>query len=125
MLLRDKLGKQQKFEEYKQQRNHDSYLVRKAKKKYIQDLAGNKADISSIWRAINKLTKDSSIINNNVPSELTPDVLNVHFVSVVSKFLPDGHSNGFLCSCSKLLIFCHDRTSKHNTFLYLHYLCLK
>ena len=89
MLLRDKCRKQKKFVEYKQQRNRVNYLVREAKIIFFNDLAGNKADISSMWRAINTLTKGHSPANNNLPSELTPDVFNAHFVSVVSKFLPD------------------------------------
>ena len=48
MLLRDKCKKQKKFVEYKQQRNRVNYLVREASKKYFNDLAGNKADISSM-----------------------------------------------------------------------------
>ena len=83
-LLRDKFRKQKKFVKYKQQRNRVNYLVREAKKKYFNDLAGNKADISSMWRTINTLIKGHSLVNNNLPSELTPDVFNAHFVSVVS-----------------------------------------
>ena len=52
-------------------------------KKYFNDLAGNKADKSSMWRVINTLTKGHSPVNNNLPSELTLDVFNAHFVSVV------------------------------------------
>ena len=110
MLLRDKCRKQKKFVEYKQQRNHVNYLVRRAKKKYFNDLAGNKADISSIWRAINTLTKGHNPANNNLPSELTPDVFNAHFVSVASKFLPDDQTDGCQYSCpDRLLNFCRDR----------------
>ena len=94
MLLRDKCRKQKKFVEYKQQRNRVNYLVREAKKKYFNDLAGDKADISSMWRVINILTKGHSSANNNLPSELTPDVFNAHFVSVVSKFSPDDKTDG-------------------------------
>ena len=49
MLLKDKLTNQKKFVECKQQRNRVNYLVREAKKKYFQDLAGNKADTSSVY----------------------------------------------------------------------------
>ena len=45
MLPRDKLRKQKKVVEYKQQRNRVNYLVREAKKKYFSDLAGNNATI--------------------------------------------------------------------------------
>ena len=62
------------------------------------------------------LTKGHSTINNNLPSELTPDVINAHFVSVVSKFLSDGHGDGSQYRCSdKLLGFCHDRPSQNKT----------
>ena len=117
MLLRDKCRKQKKFVEYKQQRNRVNYLVREAKKKYFNDLAGNKADISSMWRAINTLTKGHSPANNNLPSELTPDVFNAYFVSVVSKFLPDDQTDGSQYNCpNRLLNFCRDRISQNTTF---------
>ena len=77
MLLRDKCRKQKKFVEYKQQRNRVNYLVREAKKKYFTDLAGNTADISSMWRAINTLTKGHSLQTiifhqNSHQTSLTP-----------------------------------------------------
>ena len=117
MLLRDKFRKQKKFVEYKPQRNRVNYLVSEAKKKYFNDLAGNKADISSMWRAINTLTKGHSPVNSNLRSEFTPDVFNAHFVSVVSKFLPDDQTKRYQYSCpAKLLNFCSDRTSQNATF---------
>ena len=115
MLLRDKCRKQKKFVEYKQQRNRVNYHVSEAKKKYFNYLAGNKADISSMWRAINTHTKGNSPANNNLPSELTPDVFNARFVSVVSKFLPDDQTDGYNCS-DRLLNFCNDRLFQNTTF---------
>ena len=44
---------------------------------------------------LSTLTKGHSPANNNLPSELTPDVFNAHFVSVVSKFLPDDQTDGY------------------------------
>ena len=76
MLLRDTFRKQKKFMEYKQQRSLFNYLVREAKKKYFNDLADNKADMSSMWRAINTFIKGNSHVNNNLPSDLTPDIFN-------------------------------------------------
>ena len=117
MLLRDKCRKQKKFVEYKLQRNRVNYLVREAKKKIFNDLAGNKADISSMRRAINTPTKGHSPANNNLPSELKPDVFNAHFVSVVSKFLPEDQTDGSQYNCpDRLLNFCRDRISQNTTF---------
>ena len=92
--------------------------MREAKKKYFNDLAGKKADkISSMWIAINTLTKGHSPVNNNLPSELTPDVFNAHFVSVVSRFLPDDQTEGSQYSCpDELLNLCSDRTSQNTSF---------
>ena len=71
-----------------------------------------------MWRAINTLTKGHSPANNNLPSELTPDVFNAHFLSVVSKFLPDDQTDGFQYNCrDRLLNFCSDRISQNTTFL--------
>ena len=69
MLLRDKCRKQKKFVEYKQQRNRVNYLVREAKKKYFNDLAGNKADINNMCKTVSRniflLSKLSQIVSQN------------------------------------------------------------
>ena len=91
--------------------------MREAKKKYFNDLAGNKVDTASMWRAINTFTKGHNPVNNNLPSELTPDVFNAHFVSVVSKFLPDDQTEGSqFCCPDKLLNFRSYRTSQNAKF---------
>ena len=64
---------------------------------------------------LSTLTKGHSPANNNLPSELTPDVFNAHFVSVVSKFLPDDQTDGYNCS-DRLLNFCSDRISQNTAF---------
>ena len=125
MLLRDKCRKQKKFVEYKQQRNRFNCLLREAKKKYFNDLAGNKAGISSMWRAINTLTKGHSPANNNLSSELIPDVFNAHFVSVVSTFLPDNQTDRSQNNCpDRLLNFYSDRISKYHIFN-SSYICIR
>ena len=60
-------------------------------------------------------SKGHSPANNNLPSELTPDVFNARFVSVVSKFLPDDQTDGYNCS-DRLLNFCNDRLFQNTTF---------
>ena len=70
-----------------------------------------------MWRAINTPTKGHSPENNNLPLELTPDVFNAHFVSVVSKFLPDDQNDGSQYNCpDRLLNFCRDRNCQNTTF---------
>ena len=54
---------------------------------------------------------------NSHQMELTPDVFNAHFVSVVSKFLPDDQTDGSQYNCpNRLLNFCRDRISQNTTF---------
>ena len=70
-----------------------------------------------MWRAINTLTKGHSPANNNFLSELIPDVFNSHFVSVVSKFLPDDQTDVSQYKCpDRLLNLCRDRISQNTTF---------
>ena len=70
-----------------------------------------------MWRAINTLTKGHSPANHNLPSELTPDAFNAHFVSVVSQFLPDDQTDGSQYNCpDRLLNYCSDRISQNTTF---------
>ena len=70
-----------------------------------------------MWSAISTLTEGHSPVNNNLPSELTSDVYNAHFVSVVSKFLQDDQTKGSQYSCpDELLNFCSVRTSQNATF---------
>ena len=70
-----------------------------------------------MWRAINTFTKGHSPVNNNLPPELAPDVINAHFVSAVSKLLPDDQTEVSEYSCiDKVLNFCNDRTSQSTTF---------
>ena len=70
-----------------------------------------------MWRAINTLTKGHSPANNNLPSELTPDVFNAHFISVVSKFLPDDQTDVSQYNCpDRLINFCSDRISQNTIF---------
>ena len=91
--------------------------MKEAKKKYFYGLAGNKVDTASMWRAINTFTKGNNPGNNNLPSELIPDVFNAHFVSVISKLLPDDQTEGSqFCCPDKLLNFRSDRTSENVTF---------
>ena len=70
--------------------------MREAKKKYVNELAGNRGEMTSIWRAIDTLTKGHTTVNINLPPELLPDVFNNHFVSVAFEFLKSGQSAGLL-----------------------------
>ena len=62
-----------------------------------------------MWRAVNTLTKGHSPVNNNLPSKLTSDVFNAHFVSAGYKFIPDDQTEGSQYSCpDNLLNFFND-----------------
>ena len=90
--------------------------MREAKKKYFNELAGNRGEITPRGKR-STLSKGHTTVNNNWPPELTPDAFNNHFVSVASEFLENGQSDGSQYTCfHQLLTFRTDRTSQSNSF---------
>ena len=81
MLRGDRLRKQKKCVEYKQQTEPCQLPYEGGREQILCDVAGNKADIPSMWRSINTLTMSHSPVNNDIPSELIPDFFNARFVS--------------------------------------------
>ena len=71
MNKRDTLKAERKFEEYKKQRNLVTYLIRAAKKKYFERLAGTKGNTRQLWQAVNTLTKGHSSTKKSLPSNLS------------------------------------------------------
>ena len=79
-----------------------------------------------MWRTINTLIKGHSPVNNNLPSELTPDVFNARFVSVVSKFLPDDQTDRSQYNCPDMLLnFCSDRIFQKYHIFNSSYICIR
>ena len=71
MTKADQLKRSRRFDEYKKQRNYVLTLVEKAKNNYFSQLVKDKCDTSSIWTAINSITRKNSktcdISANNIP----------------------------------------------------------
>ena len=57
MRKRDRLKHNKRFDEYKKQRNYVVNLVQKAKNTYFSQLIKDNRDTSSIWKAINSITR--------------------------------------------------------------------
>ena len=97
MKQRDRFKKQKNYPEFKKQRRHVKYLGRQAKKTYFKKIVSNQTDNTRlVWKALNALTKNVSCIQN-IPSTLTAEVFNDHFLSLaktLTKTLGGGGGGG-------------------------------
>lgn len=84
MKTRDELKKKKKFDEYKQQRNKVSVLVKNAKKAYFNKLISNHCDTAHLWRAMNEITHKTRTSQPSSAAHFSPDSLNAHFLSSAS-----------------------------------------
>ena len=58
------------------------YVVRQAKKAYFEKIVSSQTDNTClVWKALNALTKNFSC-KQNIPSNLTAEVFNDHFLSL-------------------------------------------
>ena len=87
MRKRDQLKHNRRFDEYKEQRNFVLNLVEKAKNTYFRQLVTDNCDTSSIWKAINSITRKNSKTCDISASNIPPDSFNDHFLSVSTKLL--------------------------------------
>ena len=113
MRKRDQLKHNRWFREYKKQRNYVVNLVQKAKNIYFSQLVKDNFDTSSIWKAINSITRKNSKTCDISASNIPPDSFNDHFLSVSTKLLhslkeSSGHDS-YICS-SSLIDFWKART---------------
>ena len=89
MKARDMLKSNNKYDEYKKQRNKVKSLIRTAKKEYINSLIKDKADSRNIWKAIKLLRNSKSDVGD---LKLEPDVFNNHFTSVAEKLIKNNNN---------------------------------
>lgn len=106
MHIRDNLLKRKKYEDFKNQRNKVTTLLRKSKKKYFHELAASKKDSKTIWKAINILTNKNAAKTQPV-KDISPDTLNTHFVTVADKIITDDKSKSN--TLEELKEYCHSK----------------
>ena len=82
MAHRDQLKKSKQFQEYKKARNDVKNLVRDSKRCFFNRIVENSRNTTQIWRALNALTRNSAGNKSSIPSSLTADTFNTHFLSV-------------------------------------------
>ena len=103
---RDQLKRNKRFDKYKKQRNYVLNLVEKAKNIYFSQLVKDNCDTSSIWKAINSITRKNSKTCDISASNIPPDSFNDYFLSVPTNLLQSlkensGHDS-YICSSSLL-----------------------
>ena len=119
MKKRDQLKHNRRFDEYKKQRNYVVNLVQKAKNTYFSQLVKDNRDTSSIWKAINSITRKNSKTCDISANNISPDSFNDHFLSVSTKLLhslkeSSGHDS-YICS-SSLIDFCREKRGPSRAF---------
>ena len=118
MKQMDRFKKQKNYHEFKKQRRHVKYLVRQAKKTYFEKIVSNQTDNTSlVWKALNALTKNTFSCKQNIPSTLTAEVFNDHFLSLaktLTKTLQRGDEK-YQCS-DELKNVCTKRLKSDDTF---------
>ena len=116
---RDQLKRNKRFDEYKKQRNYVLNLVEKAENNYFSQLVKDNCETSSVWKAINSITRKNSKTCDISASNIPPDNFNDHFLSVSTNPLQSlkensGHDS-HVCS-SSLLDFCREKRGPSHAF---------
>ena len=97
------------------------YLVRQAKNTYFEKIVSNQTDNTRlVWKALSALTKNFSC-KENIPSTLTAEVFNDHFLSLAETLttaLQRGGGGGEEYQCSdELKNVCTKRLKFDDTFI--------
>jgi len=120
MYIRDTLRREKRFAEYKQQRNRVRLLVRKAKAMYVDNMIKQDKSVSTLWRAMTVATGGSEKKPNVIPSHLTADHFNNHFLSVAETLAPSKtNTEPYVCS-DKLIDYCKPRSQIRDAFVIPH-----
>ena len=109
MDVRDELRREKRFAEFKQERKRVKLLVRQAKKSLVDRLISQNKDTASLWRAMTVVTGGADKQSASIPSSITADDFNQHFLSVAESLAPsDEKYQEFNCS-DNLINFCESR----------------
>ena len=116
MEVRDRLKEEKLFLQYKKQRNRVKKLVLSAKKSLCEKLIKDGKNTALLWQAVNLVTRGGSKRSSTIPSDLSPNSFNDHFLSVAESLVPSSHdSHPYTCP-DILLDFCQQRTAGTPSF---------
>ena len=111
MALRDKLKKEKSFTEYKKMRNKVKSMVRLAKKSLFDKMIKDNRDVSSLWKAINLITKGNGNRSLDTPPNFTANKFNEHFLSVSNLLENRCDFNNQYSPSKNLVKFCNEKTN--------------
>ena len=113
---RDKLKQEKRFDEFKQERKRVRLLVRQAKKSLVDRLIKQEKDVSSLWRAMNVVTGGAGRKSPAIPSTLSAEQFNQHFLSIAQSLTPPrGDEEPYTCP-DPLVNFCRERKQTARPF---------
>ena len=112
MTNRDQLKRDIRFDEYEKQRYFVLNLVEKAIKNYFSRLVQDICNTSSIWKAINSITRNNSKNCDISASNIRPASFNDHFLSLSTRLLQSltessGHDSNIFTS--SVLDLCREK----------------
>ena len=116
MKVRDDLRREKRFSEFKQQRNRVRYMVRAAQKAYVNKVIGDSKDASAVWRVVNSLTRGRNTRSPPIPSNLTADTFNDHFLSIAESLLQSPSDQQEYVCPQELVDFCRQKTKNTTPF---------
>lgn len=114
---RDDLKKARCFNEYKRQRNQVKYMIREAKRNFVQSKIKDSSNKSSVWQIVDCLTKNynSSV---KIPTNLTADSFNNHFISIAESLISQKNIGQHKYTCSSVLTsFCEEKNADKTPFM--------
>ena len=84
-------------------------MVREAKKAYVNKIVTDSNNTSAVWRVVNSLTRGPSNRSPSIPSELTADTFNDHFLSVAESLLQSHSREQEYTNPDDLINFCNEK----------------
>ena len=116
MKNRDTAKRDKRFSDYKKYRNRVKYLIREAKKVYVNNTIERDCSSASVWKALKTLTNSQGNAVN-IPSNISPDMFNEHFLSAAMTLTHSDDSDDISHEASdRLFTYCNDKLSVDDNF---------
>lgn len=105
-----KLKIEKRFQEFKTQCEYVKKLIKKSKKELFGKLIENDKNTSTLWRAINSITKGTNT-TNVIPHFFTADMFNDHFATIADTLVPFTKRDEIQYCSKTLSSFCAEKTA--------------
>ena len=91
------------YVDFKRERRRVKGLVRQAQKSLVDRLIKENRDVSTLWRAMAVVTGGTGRKSQVIPTDLTPDKFNEHFLTIADSLAPS-QTDPRVNACTETLI---------------------